>query len=486
MQENYENKIFEVLEKEGLIFCQVCKTIIKLNLDLKSLKLNNPGNKKNIQINLPSKEVLQKLNNNYTSLNKHCFLCFNIFDISNNKYSLLISQIKKNIIEYEHSIIKLIFKFSCIFNFIFWFINTKIEKIYKKNFNYIFQSDTLRQVFNNNTYINFFSEKLEEKIDNEGYTRDLEIIFNYDFDDIIYQKFNEIILNSLKNDKNKINLLLNKKAGRALIKSITEENNCDIDILYSKLNLFFNTENIIENLSINYIISPLPLYLSGNYIKLSREIGQTHFDRIFNISSVDEEIKKILCKNFLNSENDFTFTAGGREDRDVRMLGKGRSFVYEILNSKKINFNLNEINNEFNNKSLMVKINNLQKKNKSIYSIIKKDENSKIKIYVAIVYTSKKIEKNEINNIKNLEIKQITPIRVLHQRALKERNKQIYEIKEIERINDHFIIIEIQSSAGTYIKEFINGDCGRTMPNLGSILGCECDILQLDVKDIIY
>ena len=74
----------------------------------------------------------------------------------------------------------------------------------------------------------------------------------------------------------------------------------------------------------------------------------------------------------------------------------------------------------------------------------------------------------------------------MHQRALKERNKQIYEIKEIERINDHFIIIEIQSSAGTYIKEFINGDCGRTMPNLGSILGCECDILQLDVKDIIY
>jgi len=54
-----------------------------------------------------------------------------------------------------------------------------------------------------------------------------------------------------------------------------------------------------------------------------------------------------------------------------------------------------------------------------------------------------------INSIKNLEINQITPIRVLHQRALKERKKQILELKEVERIYDHFLIIEIIASAGT-------------------------------------
>ena len=482
-----ENEIFALLENQEIYFCPICKIIIKINLDINSIKGNNPKNKKNLQINIPSNDILQNLSNNNISLNKHCFLCFNIFDISNNKYSLLFSQIKSAIIEYEHSCIKLLFKFTSIFNIIFWYINTKIEKICKKNLYYIFQSDTLRQLLNNVKYINIFSEKLEEKIDNEGFKRDIELIINFDFDDIIYQKFNDIIISSIikKDNNNKENYLLNKNTGRSLIKSLIEENICDINILYSKISSEFIIKDIISNLVVNYIISPLPIYLAGDYIKLSREIGQTHHDREYNKSSIDEEIKKILCKFFLNSEKDFTFTAGGREDRNVRMLGEGRSFVYEIFNSKKINLNLDLISKEFNEKSLMVKLKNLKKSDKSIYCKIKRDENSKIKKYIAVIYTSKKIDINVINNIKNLEIKQITPIRVLHQRALKERIKQIFEVKEIKRINDHFMIIEIKSSAGTYIKEFINGDFGRTMPNLGTILQCECDILQLDVEDMI-
>ena len=40
--------------------------------------------------------------------------------------------------------------------------------------------------------------------------------------------------------------------------------------------------------------------------------------------------------------------------------------------------------------------------------------------------------------------------------------------------------------AGTYIKEFVHGDEGRTEPNLGSFLGCKepAAILQLDVLEI--
>jgi len=40
------------------------------------------------------------------------------------------------------------------------------------------------------------------------------------------------------------------------------------------------------------------------------------------------------------------------------------------------------------------------------------------------------------------------------------------------------------SSAGTYIKEFVHGDLGRTIPNIGSLLNSECDILQLDVMNL--
>lgn len=37
---------------------------------------------------------------------------------------------------------------------------------------------------------------------------------------------------------------------------------------------------------------------------------------------------------------------------------------------------------------------------------------------------------------------------------------------------------------GTYIKEFVHGDLGRTVPSIGSLLNCRADILQLDVTDV--
>ena len=38
--------------------------------------------------------------------------------------------------------------------------------------------------------------------------------------------------------------------------------------------------------------------------------------------------------------------------------------------------------------------------------------------------------------------------------------------------------------AGTYIKEFVHGDFGRTRPSVGELLGCKADIMQLDVTEI--
>lgn len=43
--------------------------------------------------------------------------------------------------------------------------------------------------------------------------------------------------------------------------------------------------------------------------------------------------------------------------------------------------------------------------------------------------------------------------------------------------------LDIKAQAGTYIKEFVHGDFGRTQPNLGQLLGGVCvDILALDVQ----
>ena len=121
---------------------------------------------------------------------------------------------------------------------------------------------------------------------------------------------------------------------------------------------------------------------------------------------------------------------------------------------------------------------------KKYFQVLKRAENEKIKIYLAFIWYKKEITKDicdKINKVKDLKINQITPLRVLHKRVLKTREKVIYELNVKEVINKHFMIIE----AGTYIKEFVNGDLGRTFPSLCNILGDDCDIIQLDVEDII-
>jgi len=78
------------------------------------------------------------------------------------------------------------------------------------------------------------------------------------------------------------------------------------------------------------------ILLKGNYLKFSREIGQTPWStngQKVCFSSVQEEMGKTLNRIF--EASDSILHAGGREDRDVRMLGSGRPFIIELVNPKK-------------------------------------------------------------------------------------------------------------------------------------------------------
>ena len=89
----------------------------------------------------------------------------------------------------------------------------------------------------------------------------------------------------------------------------------------------------------------------------------------------------------------------------------------------------------------------------------------------------------ELAAINDLTLQQKTPIRVLHRRPLATRERTIYSMS-VQLINAgdrrHFLLF-LKTQAGTYIKEFVHGDFGRTVPSLGNLLQTECDILQLDV-----
>lgn len=79
-----------------------------------------------------------------------------------------------------------------------------------------------------------------------------------------------------------------------------------------------------------------------------------------------------------------------------------------------------------------------------------------------------------------LRIFQKTPLRVLHRRSLLARTRYISNIQTCF-INQHCFLMTVATTAGTYVKELVHGDCGRTVPSVASLFDCPVHMLQLDV-----
>jgi tRNA pseudouridine synthase 10 len=278
------------------------------------------------------------------------------------------------------------------------------------------------------------------------------------------------------------------------IKEIIKQCNDDLFIaLVEKYKLFELMNNELK-VTVDAIADSV--YLKGSYLKFSREVGQSPWT-INNVkvcaTSVQDEIRNYLRGVF--DATDVIMHAGGREDRDVRMLGSGRPLMLEIVNPKAMEIIKNigdvdfvrEIQKKLNNTTELIQLVGLESCEKGYIEVIKKYEDSKIKNYTSVVYASKRLSQKDIdtlNAIKDLEIVQKTPVRVAHRRTLMDRKKMIISLKA-QLINEHFMILDVVSSAGTYIKEFVHSDLGRTSPSVVSLLGCDCDIIQLDVTNII-
>lgn len=182
--------------------------------------------------------------------------------------------------------------------------------------------------------------------------------------------------------------------------------------------------------------------------------------------------------------------SSGREDVDVRCLGKGRPFVLEIPNSFRTTLSSTEANRMEKeiDKSLKLSVRNLQMVKREELVHIKSGEEQKKKFYRALCVlqqpaTAEILKK--LNIPEGFEIQQKTPIRVLHRRPLHTRPRMIYELKaRVQKENPKVLVLDVVSQAGTYIKELVHGEFGRTTPSVSSIIGQPVDIMALDVMAI--
>ncbi|CAG8434886.1 12898_t:CDS:10 [Ambispora gerdemannii] len=245
------------------------------------------------------------------------------------------------------------------------------------------------------------------------------------------------------------------------------------------------------------VIKHESVYMGGRYTKFSRNLPQTPW--IINGVRLKEgsvaEIIGIKIKQLFRAD-DYTFVPSGREDFDVRMLGNGRPFYIELKNPRRAASSLfsqeiSEVQNQINladDAREIVRVYDLAMVKQSELHYIKQGEDNKTKTYSALVCISKQITPEILDSINKykttgLTINQKTPIRVLQRRTNMVRQRQIYEI-EARALEGQFMVVGLVTAPGTYIKEFIHGDLGKTSPNLSSIIGCTADILELDVLNV--
>lgn len=242
-----------------------------------------------------------------------------------------------------------------------------------------------------------------------------------------------------------------------------------------------------------------PLFIGGRYNKYSREIPQTiwpcrechgkgcphcHGKGKMYETSVQEIIGDIALEM---AEGDEHFFHGmGREDIDARMLGDGRPFVLEISQPKKRFIDLDELEKR-SSAGEMAAFNSLhfvQRKAVERYKGAASD-----KVYRVRVKADGKVNKETVVEValsfKDADIDQRTPRRVEHRRADLVRHRRIHWVTADSFDEDGFDL-ELETDSGTYVKEFVSGDDGRTQPNFSERLGIKCVVVALDVLAIDY
>ncbi len=279
---------------------------------------------------------------------------------------------------------------------------------------------------------------------------------------------------------------LNREIGK-LVYSLTDK---DVEFDHPDVVAVVDTRFAAVELDVS------PVFIYGRYLKRSREIPQTrwpctrcrgrgcercHGTGKMYSTSVQEMIGD-PARAMLDGV-DHAFHGMGREDIDARMLGIGRPFVLEVSKPRTRDIDLAALEEAIRAGSNDdVGVLDLRMSDRSEVRRIKSV--SPNKSYRAQVRVDGKLNKElvigVVRSFKNARITQRTPSRVAHRRADKDRVREIVKAF-VEDIGEDVMTLTLETEAGTYVKEFVSGDEGRTRPSLSEKLGVPCRVEALDV-----
>jgi tRNA pseudouridine synthase 10 len=236
---------------------------------------------------------------------------------------------------------------------------------------------------------------------------------------------------------------------------------------------------------------PEPLFFFGRYKKLKEGLSQTKWDcrecggrgceRCGGEGRMYRSVEEIIGEPFVKKiGGTFCMHASGREDVDVVNLA-GRPFVLEISHPDARKVDLEEVGKDIASGG-EVEVSDLRRVGRGGVELVA--DSHFPKTYRAWIEVEGGATTEDLEGIAGFSemLKQQTPNRVMHRRADKIRERHAKVVSA--GMDGEFIIADILADAGTYIKELISGDEGRTEPSFSSLLGKGCACKRLAVVKI--
>jgi len=233
------------------------------------------------------------------------------------------------------------------------------------------------------------------------------------------------------------------------------------------------------------------LFIFGRYKKLSPGLSQSRWicarcdgkgcAHCKNMGRMYESVEERIGEPFKKASDaaDYVMHASGREDVDATNTA-GRGFVLEIKDPKTRRLALEAIAAEIG-ASKEVEVGDLAMVSRTFTEVV--TESHFDKEYEAVVEFGRAIDEKDaerIRGIAGMTLLQQTPSRVKHRRADIVRQRKVKKI-EVKRIEGNTATITVMAEAGTYIKELISGDLGRTKPSIAETLSTSAKCTKLIV-----
>ncbi len=242
------------------------------------------------------------------------------------------------------------------------------------------------------------------------------------------------------------------------------------------------------------------VFIKGRYTKLVRGIPQSRWlcqecqGRGCSYCNdtgkkYPESVEELISENVVKATKGVSekFHAAGREDIDARVLGEGRPFIVEVIEPKIRTPPLDVLRRDINSSaSGKVEVSELSFSSKASVQRMKASGQSE-KSYRALIEFDEDVPEEKLKEVEETlngaTIMQSTPLRVLHRRADRVREKNIYKLK-LKQLEPTKAELYIRCQGGLYVKELISGDGGRTNPSISGLSETPTKCLELDVLEV--